>query len=95
MEQKVIRYEIQLQDLRRACAMKDSLIYTHEQEIQKQARQIKYLQNIIKNMPVIAFPCVQKLNTYIDENPIDDRKEKTETEDGWILTEEKEMEGGK
>ena len=93
MEQKITQYEIKLNELRRACAMKDAMICTHEQEIHKQGRKIKYLQNIVKNMPVIAFPCLETVsNFYIDENPSTERKEKRETEDGWVLTDGREPE---
>ena len=93
MQAKITQYEIQLNELRRACAMKDAIIGTHEQEIHKQGRKIKYLQNIIKNMPVIAFPCVGKVSNFgIDENPTTERKEKIETEDGWVLTDGREPE---
>ena len=96
MQQKITQYELQVDVLRCACATKEAIICAHERKIQhmtqEQNRKIKYLQNIIKNMPVVALPGVYKMCDNIDENCVTERNPNTETEDGWVLTEKRESE---
>ena len=91
MQQKITQYELQLDVLRSACATKEAIICAHERKIQHMTqehnRKIKYLQSIIKNMSVLAFPGVSKTYDNVNGNCVIDRNPHTETEDGWVLTE--------
>ena len=77
--------------LQEACRHKDEHILRQEEQLLKQARKIQYLQNIIKNMPVLALPAFKhdpppgpKVESVAAQSIKNLGAEKVETEDGWV-----------
>ena len=91
LDETRVHLERRVRTLQEACRRKDEHILRQEEQLLKQARKIQYLQNIIKNMPVVALPGLTR-----DSPPGPQAEsvgaqsiknfgaEKVETEDGWV-----------
>ena len=88
LEERRVHLERRVYTLQQACRRKDEHLLRQEEQLLKQARKIQYLQNIIKNMPVVALPSLYQNPPQVQVKTVESIKtfgaEKVETEDGWV-----------
>lgn len=91
LDERNMHLERRVHTLQEACRRKDELILRQEEQLLKEARKIQYLQNIIKNMPVLALPGLKhdpppgpKVESVGAQSINNLYPGKIETEDGWV-----------